>query len=167
MVSRWIGSVAVGLVVLLGATGCSFITPQGTTTEYGAGVGVNVDGVGPLAVRNVLIVALENGHRGNLIAAIVNNTAEDHVLHVQVEENSSADLDILVPAESTVSFGEKAGLEDPPLIVGLNAIPGSMVPMYFQAGHAPGTLLNVPVLDGCLDYLKGLEPGGLPNTSGC
>lgn len=78
---------------------------------------------------------------------------------IQVGQSSGAYLEISVPAESTVSFGQHPSLEDPPLIEGLGALPGSMVPMYFQAGGSTGIVEDVPVLNGCLSYLRGLEPG--------
>lgn len=159
---------AVLTALLVSTTGCGFFVEQLGQERFpsdpdvyrsSAGEGVNIEGVGPLAVRNVLVVANVSGTRGNLIAAIVNETDEDHVLHIEVGDSSGADLEINVPAESTVSFGQYSWLEDPPLLEGLGALPGSMVPMYFQSGGSAGIVEDVPVLNGCLSYLRGLEPG--------
>lgn len=160
---------------LLGVTGCVFSVDQGqdrfpADTEIyrdSAGDGVNIAGVGPLSVRNVLVVANEAGTEGNLIAAIVNNTDEDHVLRIMVGEASDTELRIPVPAETTVSFGQRRGLDDPPLIENLDAVPGSTVRMYFQAGDAEGVVENIPVLDECLDYLDGLEPRDRSEADDC
>jgi hypothetical protein len=153
--------------LLIATTGCGFFVDQGTARfpanpdvyRFSAGDGVNIEGVGPLAVRNVLVVANVSGTRGSLVAAIVNETDQDHVLHIEVGGGSDADLSISVPAETTVSFGQHAWLEDPPLIDGLDALPGAMVPIYFQAGESEGVVEEIPVLNDCLSYLRGLEPG--------
>lgn len=169
--SAWVRRTVLGTflsVLLLAITGCGFFAEQPgqerfpadpDVYRFSAGDGVNVEGVGPLAVRNVLVVANADGTRGNLVAAIVNQTDEDHVLHIEVGESSGVDLHINIPATSTVSFGQYPWLEDPPLIEGLDALPGSMVPIYFQAGESEGTFEDVPVLNGCLSFLRGLEPG--------
>lgn len=124
-----------------------------------AGDGIAVEGLGPLAVTNVLVVANEAGTQGHLIAAIVNNTDEEHVLHVEVGDDTTTTLRIEVPAESTVSYGERESLDEPPLIERLDAVPGSMVSMHFRVGESAPVSEEVPVLNGCLDYLEGLEPG--------
>jgi hypothetical protein len=157
---------ALFFAVLFGATGCGMLVDQ-NAYRSSAGDGVNIEGVGPLSVRNVLVVADEEGGVGQLIAAIVNSTDEDHVLHIEVGEDSPATLEIPVPADSIVSFGQRGDLEDPPLIEGLDAVPGSTVRMYFQAGEAEGTVEDVPVLDGCLGYLRGLEPGERRQLADC
>lgn len=166
--NRLLSGAAVVLAVMLTTTGCGFLAEMGTSKPYTrSGVGVNIHDVGPLEIRNVLIVATEDGTEGNLIAAIVNPTDERQVLHVRVGEDSSAALDIPVPANSTVSFGEKDSLEDPPLIEGLGALPGAMVAVSFQVGDEEGVLRQIPVLDGCLPYLEGLEPDGRRTPGEC
>lgn len=153
-------------VCLLTATGCGASEEQSPRFEgdpdvyrYSAGDGVNIEGVGPLAVRNVLVVANEEGTEGNLVAAIVNESDADQVLTIEVGEVSSPQLTIDVPAGETISYGESDSLADAPLIENLGAIPGSTVAMTFQAGDADPVTEQVPVLGDCLPYLDGLEPG--------
>lgn len=161
------GAVAAALTMcLLSATACSFLAEEGQPRfegdndvyRYSAGDGVNISGVGPLSVRNVLVVANEEGTMGNLVAAIVNNTPDDHVLTIDVGDEPSPDLSIDVPAETTISYGDRDTLEDAPLIEDLSAIPGSTVAMTFQAGNSEPVTEQVPVLGDCLPYLDGLEP---------
>lgn len=165
---RFLAGVAVCVAVAMGTTGCSLVAEIGTNKPYSrSGVGINIEDVGPLELRNVLIVANEDGSKGNLIAAIINNTDDNHVLHVRVGEGSSAELNIPVPAETTVSFGHQGNLEDPPLIEGLGALPGSTVQLHFQAGDAEGTIQHILVLNGCLPFLEGLEPDGRRTPGEC
>jgi len=140
--------------VLLGTTGCTFITPQSTKIEYSASDGVNVaDTDGPLKVRNAMIIATEDGSTGNLVAAIVNTTKQNAVLTVELE--GIAPLTVRVGAGDTLSLGTNA---EPVLIEGLDTKPGATVEMYFQSGDATGAAAEVPVLDGTLPYYADLVP---------
>ena len=159
MNSRLTASVALGAAVLLGTTGCAFITPQGTTVQYSPSDGVTIPDSGPLKVRNALIVSEEDGGPGNMIAAVVNETDESHTLHIELGEGASAqEITVRVPARSAVSLGNPAG-DTPPLeIDAVDGPPGATVPVYFQSGDAEGVLWQVPVLDGALDYYGELLP---------
>lgn len=154
MKSRLVASAAVSAVVLLGATGCTFITPQSTTTEYAASDGINVPSSdGPLDVRNVFIVATEDGSTGNLVAGIVNPTDAGETLTVQVRDLDP--LSVRVGPGDTLSLGADA---EPLRIDDLDTLPGETVEIYFQSGDATGTTADVPVLDGTLPYYTDLVP---------
>lgn len=157
MKSRLVASAALSAIVLLGATGCTFISPQATTIEYAASDGVNVpDSDGPLDVRNALVIATEDGSTGNLVAAIVNPTDERATLTISLADGEP--LTVTVPAGKTVSLGA----DDEPLrLADLDSIPGSTVEIYFQSGDSTGTKVEVPVLDGSLPYYKDLVPAGV------
>ena len=155
MKSRLVASAAISALVLLGATGCTFITPQSTKVEYSGSDGVNIsDENGPLAVRNAFIVANEDGSVGNFIGAVVNPTQEKATLTIAVEGN---DFTVTVPAGDRVSFGADA---EPLRIVDLNAKPGATIEMHFQSGDSVGVKTQVPVLDGSLPYYADLVPSG-------
>ena len=86
MKSRLVASAAISALVLLGATGCTFITPQSTEVQYSASDGVNVsDSDGPIDVRNAFIVANEDGSVGNFVAAVVNPTTEKATLTMTID----------------------------------------------------------------------------------
>ena len=154
MKSRLVASAALSALVLLGATGCTFITPQSTEIEYPASDGVNVsDPDAPIDVRNVLIVANEDGSVGNLIAAFVNPTDEKVTVTITLEGIDA--LTVTVPAGDTVSLGADA---DPLRIVDLDTMPGATVEMHFQSGESTGVKAEVPVLDGALPYYADLVP---------
>ncbi|MDQ0728652.1 DNA modification methylase [Microbacterium sp. W4I20] len=162
MKSRLVASAALSALVLLGATGCTFISPQATTIEYSASDGVNVsDADGPLDVRNAFIVATEDGSVGNFIGAIVNPTGESATIRIALA--GSEPFTITVPAGKTVSLGAEDG-EDPLRIVDLDTIPGATVEMHFQSGDSTGVKTDVPVLDGSLPYYADLVPEMVTST---
>src|SRR5690606_23633039 len=105
--SRLVASAAISALVLLGATGCTFITPQSTEIKYSASDGINIpDSDGPLEIRNAMIIATEDGSTGNLVAAIVNPTKQAEVLTVELE--GAEPLTVRVGAGDTLSLGANA-----------------------------------------------------------
>lgn len=167
MKSRLLASLAIGAAVVIGTTGCSMLAPQGTTVQYSPSDGLNVPNTaGPLLVRNALIVANKDGSKGNLVAAIVNDTDSSAVLNIEVGEGTAAvTKTVRVPAGVTKSLGGESveGVEnlegvDPLLITGLEMRPGSTVSVYFQSGDGQGARVALPVLDGTLAHLTPLAP---------
>jgi hypothetical protein len=164
--TRLFASLAVGAAVVLGTTGCNLIAPQATTIEYSASDGVNVPESGPLQVRNALIVADDEGTAGNLVAAIVNDTAETQTLRLEVGEGSDViRASVNVPAGRTLSLGDLANDVEPLPLEGFEGAPGSTVPVFFQSGDGEGALIQVPVLDGALEYLSPLAPTPTPTSA--
>ena len=155
MKSRLVASAALSALVLLGTTGCTFLTPQATSIDpYNVSDGVNIpDSEGPLDIRNALVIATEDGSTGNLIAAIVNTTDRAETLTVEIDGLDP--LTIRVGAGDTVSLGANA---EPLRIDGLDTPPGATVEMYFQSGDATGSVSAVPVLDGSLREYADLVP---------
>lgn len=155
MKSRLVASAAISALVLLGATGCTFISPQATTIEYSASDGVNVsDSDGPIDVRNAFIVATEDGSTGNFVAAVVNPTGDEATLTITIDGLDP--MTVTVPANRTISFGAEG--EEPLRIDGLDTMPGATLEMHFQSGDGAGTKAEVPVLDGSLSYYSDLVP---------
>ena len=160
MKSRLAASVALSALVLTGATGCTFITPQATTIGYSASDGVNIaNDSGPVAVRNAMVIADETGMLGNLVAGLVNGTDEDAV--VTIELQGLEPFEVEVGAGETVSLGAN----EEPLLLDSNEAegeplfaPGSTVEIYFQSGDGTGAAASVPVLDGALPYYADLVP---------
>ncbi|WP_417510976.1 DNA modification methylase [Microbacterium sp.] len=155
MKSRLVASAALSALVLLGTTGCTFLTPQATSIDpYNVSDGVNVpDSEGPLDIRNAMVIATEDGSTGNLIAAIVNTTDKAEVLTIEIE--GLEPLTVRVGAGDTVSLGATT---DPLRIDDLDTMPGATVPMYFQSGDATGSVTEIPVLDGTLPEYADLVP---------
>jgi len=152
--SRLVASAAISALVLLGATGCTFITPQSTEIQYSASDGVNIaDTDGPLEIRNAMIIATEDGSTGNLVAAIVNPTDKAATLTVEIEGLDP--LTVRVGADDSISLGANA---EPLRIDDLDTMPGATIKVYFQSGDATGAAADVPVLDGSLSYYADLVP---------
>ncbi|MDQ1175324.1 DNA modification methylase [Microbacterium sp. SORGH_AS_0421] len=167
MKTRLIASIAVGAAVVLGTTGCNILAPQATTIDYSASDGVNVPAdSGPLHIRNAMIVADEDGTTGNFVAAIVNDTTDVLTLKLEVGEGATAvPASVTVPANRTLSLGDLANGVEPLRLDDIDAAPGSTVPVYFQSGNGQGALIQVPVLDGALEYLAPLAPSPEASTS--
>jgi hypothetical protein len=147
--SRLIASLALGAAIALGTTGCAFITPVSTSVPYSPSDGMNVPVTsGPLQVRNALVVANEDGTKGNLVAAIINDTDTAETLNLDFD--SSGSKRIRVPAHSTVSLGAQG--TDPLPIANLGTKPGQTVPITFQSGDATGVTVMIPVLSAVGDY---------------
>jgi len=165
--TRLIASIALGAAVVLGTTGCNILAPQATTIDYSASDGVNVPAdSGPLHIRNAMIVANDDGTTGNFVAAVVNDTTEPLTLRLEVGEGSSAvRSSVNVLANRTLSLGDLADGVQPLRLDDIDAVPGSTVPVYFQSGDGQGALIQVPVLDGALEYLAPLAPSPEPSFS--
>ena len=152
---RRLAPVALAAAVVLGATGCSMISPQATTIAYSPADGVTVPASGPLKVRNALLVANDAGTQANFLAAVINDTADAETLLVSVDGKTQR---LRVPASSTVSLGFDGA--DPILFTGLDSKPGSDVEVSFQSGDGETVVQDLPVLDGTLSYLADFVPAG-------
>lgn len=157
MNSRRLASLALGAAIVLGATGCSMVSPQATTIPYSPSDGANVPASGPLQVRNALVVADESGSTGNFLAAIVNDTDAVETLNIGVNGKIAT---VRVPARTVVSLGVD-GVE-PLLIEGLGVAPGDNVEIAFQSGDGTGVEQAIPVLDGTLPQYAEFVPVAVP-----
>lgn len=153
MNSRLLTSLALGVTLVLGTTGCSMITEHATTIPYSAADGVNIPDSSALQVRNALLVADETGASANFLAAVVNDTDSAETLLVGLDGETQR---VRVPARSAVSLGFDGA--DPLLFTGVDSAPGTNVELTFQSGDGEGVAYLVPVLDGTLDYLADFVP---------
>lgn len=165
MKSRLIASIAVGAAVVVGATGCSMISPQGTIgigDAYSPAGGINVPDHGaPLQVRNAVVVVNDDGTVGNLVAAIANTTGAAHTLNVEVSDAGISDT-VSVRPHSIVSLGDG---RKPLRLDGIDAPAGSTLQISFQSGDATPVEVEVPVLDGTDDTFRRFVPRPTPAPS--
>lgn len=140
---------------MLGAAGCNMIAPQATTIPYSPAEGVNIPESGPLAVRNALLVANDDGTAANFLAAIVNDTDQAETLNVGIGGDTQT---VRVPARTSISLGYDG--QEPLLFDGIGSAPGTYVAATFQSGTGSGVEQSVPVLDGTLPYLADFVPAG-------
>jgi len=166
--SRRLAPFAVIAAVLIGTTGCNLTAPQATTIQYQPAEGVNADS-GYIEVRNAVVVS-EDGVEGNLLGAFINQGEDPQIVTIQYGEGAGiATETIRIPALSSVSLGADVPSSatdgesilfdaEPILLTDIDTPPGATMPVYFQAGDAEGELVQVPVLDGQLDYLAPFVP---------
>ncbi|MBS1907241.1 MAG: DNA modification methylase [Actinobacteria bacterium] len=161
MKSRLAASIALSALVIVGATGCSMISPQATTIDYSASDGANVPKSGPIEVRNAFVVVDEAGTTGNLIAGLVNTTADAATIHISI--GGGVSQSVRIPAHKSVSLG---GDDAAPLTFeNLDTKAGAIIEVYFQSGDAEGIKYGIPVLDGTLPYYSKLVPTPQPSPA--
>lgn len=140
LLNRKFAAVAIAASVLMGTTGCTFISPVATMKVYTPGDGTDVN-LGDVAARNIFILVAPSGQTA-LFGSLVN-------------QGDSASVAELTIAGQTYSFNLAAGEK---LDVGYNgqnalslgaltAQAGSLVDVTFKAG-AESADKTVPVLDG-------------------
>lgn len=158
MKSRSLASLALGAVIVLGATGCGAITPMATTIEYSAGDGVNVPlpDDAPVDILNALIFKGEDGSDGNFVAALVNKGDSAETVTLDWGTGTAA---ISVPAGEVVSLG---ATDSPHLLPNVLEPIGATIPVVFQVGDTEPITQNVQVMSDELEQYAGLAPTPLP-----
>lgn len=145
-------ALSLGLVTV---TGCGYITPQQTTHQYTASDGVLAD-LGPLQLRNFLIVSAGEDRPGRLLGAVYNSSSQDVKLTVNGAEGSQTEVS--VKANSHTLLNEST---DEALLSTSGGIAGSLVPVKItESGTNVNKTIDVPVLDGTLEEYKNYVPGG-------
>ena len=156
MKSRRLASLALVAAVLVGTSGCTLISPQATLIPYAPADGVNAH-TGDVAVRNALVVS-DDGIDGNFLAAFVNESTDPVTLRVEYGEGSDkTELTVRLAAREAISLGMD-GENDPLPFPDIDTMPGATMPVYFQAGDAEGSLVEVPILTGETSYLEPFVP---------
>ncbi|GAA2175105.1 hypothetical protein GCM10009784_16170 [Arthrobacter parietis] len=141
------------VLALLGATGCSAVNEQATTIEYSASDGI-VDRVGPVLLRNILIITSDEGEPGTLLGTLFNES--DSPVQVTIDgenENSQVTID----ANGKYVFEDEVG--DDGILEGISEIPGALVDLEFTV-NSESESIRVPVLDGTLEEYREFVPGG-------
>ncbi|WP_425256449.1 MULTISPECIES: hypothetical protein [unclassified Pseudarthrobacter] len=148
-------------ISLLSVAGCGYINPQQTTHQYSSSDGIRAD-VGPLQLRNILIVSTGGDEPGRVIGAVYNSSSEDVKLTITGAEGS--ETQIPVPAKSHTLLNESA---DEAILDTTGDIPGSLVDVKVveDATNVEQTV-RVPVVDGTLpEYQPYLPEGSTPTET--
>ena len=153
MKRRALASVALGAAVLLGTTGCNMLAPQATTIHYSAAEGMNVpDATAPVAVRNAFFVVNDADHsQANLVAVFVNNSSE--AASVTVQYDGAGGTLTFAPHEA-----RSYGIDGQNLTVTGDFNLGGTAKTTFQTNDAEPVTVDLPVLNGDLDYLESAVP---------
>lgn len=148
-------TVAAGIAatVLLTATGCSLVSPQATTLEYSAADGI-VEDLGPLELRNILLVSPSEGKPGTLLGTVFNTSSSDVQLTIDGDTESAT---ITVPGNGKFVF-EDEDTEDGTL-AGISERPGALVDLPFTVNSQTKDI-KIPVLDGTFERYQEFVPGG-------
>jgi hypothetical protein len=145
---------------LLGLTGCGYTNPPQTALQYTASDGIHAD-VGPVQLRNMLIVASDENQPGRVIGAIYNSSSED--IRVSLNGAAGARAEVDVDMNSSTLLNEST---DPVLLSTAGGIPGSLVDITVtEDGTNTTQTIKVPVLDGTLPEYAPYLPGGRPTPT--
>ncbi len=144
--ARAAASVVLAGALLVGTTGCTFISTQATLIQYDPSDGVGVD-VGNVHVRNAIALINDDGRAVSLMITLVNSGSE--IANVTLQYKSGGETTTItksVRAGDVASYGTTT--DDTQIIV-LNpgVAAGQLFPVYIQYGDNEGKELLVPVLD--------------------
>lgn len=144
--SRTARLAAVAAVAGLALGGCSAFSPQTTQNiTYAPSDGVQGE-VGPVLVRNAIVLTAEEGAPGSLVTALFNTSDQPVQLIVDVQDGAGTQTLDLAAGEN-LSLGPQA--EEQVFVEGLDVMPGLTTEVTFIGGDS-SLNLRVPVLDGTL-----------------
>ncbi len=177
--ARVLVSVAVAASIALGATGCEFMSPAHTKEIKQITDGVNVT-TGSIDIRNALLIS-DDGDGARFLGTLVNTSGDDDVtLSIEVGGDTQT---VQVPANSRVDLANAAGGTSDDSVQGsdgqgsqvaegrdvlfdqADAVPGSLVKVYFSYSGAEGVSANVPVLTSALEEYQTLAPTPTPSST--
>ena len=152
---------AAALGVSLLTPGCGYITPQQTSHQYSASDGIRA-GLGPLQLRNMLIVSEGEDKPGRLIGAVYNSSSKDVKLTVNGAKGSQTEVP--VKANSYTLLNKDS---DEAILSTSGGKPGSLVDVKIsENGTNVASTVKVPVLDATLpEYKEYLPAGSSPSPS--
>jgi hypothetical protein len=139
-------------VALLGATGCSFVSPQATTFEYAPSDGIEAQ-VGDAELLNLLLVSKAPSSAGRFLGSVFNDSPDPLEVVITIEGASTR---VTVPAGGRLELGEPANEH---VIPDTGSFPGGLAEATIQAGEV-SLDEQIPVLDGTLEAYRPYVPGG-------
>lgn len=142
------------VLVMLGVSGCSFTSEQSTTRQYSPSDGI-VEDVGPVLLRNLLIVGRDDGTEGRFVGTVFNTSDEPVDLSISAGSTSTS---ITIDGQGEFRFEEET--TDDGTLQGLKDIPGSLLDVDFEVEGGEEATYRVPVLDGTLEEYREFVPGG-------
>jgi hypothetical protein len=151
-------AVAIGL---LSVTGCGYINAQQTTEQYSASDGTRED-LGPLQIRNFMIVSTGEDKPGRVIGAIYNSSSSDVKLTINGAGGSQTQVSVKPNSYTLLNNST-----DPAILSSTGAIPGSLSEVSIsEDGTNQNAKVRVPVLDATLpEYKEYLPEGSEPTVS--
>lgn len=155
-------SIALAVLVVVGTSACTFMTPQSTVEIAKANIadGINAT-VGSIDVRNAMLLT-GDGKTASFLVNFVNTSDNGIMVRVQYEgsDHTKVNKNVFVNPGSVKSLG---GVDGPQLVfdnIGTNA--GALLPVFIQYDEVTGQQLRVPVLNGTQAEYKDLLPSATP-----
>lgn len=147
-------------LVLATMTGCGYINPQQTSEQYSAADGIRAD-LGPLQLRNMLIVSAGEDKPGRLIGAVYNSSSQD----VKLTVNGAKGSQTQVPVKAN-SYTLLNNSTDEAMLSTTGGNAGSLVDLKVtENGTNVTKTVKVPVLDASQAEYKDYLPAGEPTGS--
>lgn len=145
---------------LLSVTGCGYINAQQTTEQYSASDGTATE-LGPLKLRNMMIIADGEDKAGRVIGAVYNSSAND--VKLTINGAGGSQTQVPVKKNSYVLLNESS---DPAILSTAGGKPGSLVEVTIREdGTNKDAKFKVPVLDSTIVDYKSFLPTAEPTTS--
>lgn len=146
---------------LLSVTGCGYINPQQTSAQYAASDGTQAN-VGPLQLRNMMIISAGADKPGRVIGAVYNSSSQD--VKLTIIGSGGSQTQVPVKQNSYTLLNEST---DEAILSSTGGAPGSLVEVSIsEDGTNQSTKFKMPVLDGTIpDYKQYLPKGSEPTGS--
>ena len=146
---------------LLSVTGCGYINPQQTSEQYSASDGTRED-LGPLQIRNFMIVSTGEDKPGRVVGAVYNSSSSD--VKLTINGAGGSQTQVSVKQKSYTLLNEST---DPAILSSTGANPGSLSEVTIsEDGTNQTAQVKVPVLDATLpEYKEYLPAGSEPTVS--
>jgi hypothetical protein len=145
---------------LLALTGCGYVNAQQTSHQYASSDGIRAD-VGPVQLRNMLIVSAGENQPGRVIGAVYNSSSKD--VKVTLKGAEGAQTEVPVKKNSYTLLNQSA---DAAILSTSGGKPGSLVDVQVtEDGTNVNKTVKVPVVDGTLKEYAAYLPGGAPSKS--
>jgi hypothetical protein len=150
---------------LLSVTGCGYINPQQTSEQYSASDGTRTD-LGPLQLRNMMIISDGEDKPGRVIGAVYNVSSRD--VKLTISGAGSAQTEISVKKNSYALLNDDS--TDEAILSTTGVKPGSVAELSIREdGTNQNAKFKVPVLDGTIvdykQYLPSSAPTGGTDTA--
>lgn len=143
--ARAAASVVLAGALLVGTTGCTFISTQATLIQYDPSDGIGTD-VGNVQVRNAIALINSDGRAVSLMITLVNSGTRTANVNMQYQSGGEKTTTTKsVNPGKVATYGTTT--DDTQIIIlnpGVKA--GELFPVYIQYGDREGKELLVPVM---------------------
>ena len=143
-------AVTIAASMLLGTSGCTFLSPVASRIEYAPADGSQVD-LETVKIRNFVYVT--NGTVSAISGSIVNPSLEPKIVRIQYTDaavNEAKEVTFTVNAGQRVDLGYNGGQA---LAINLGGKAGGVVRINVSEGSVTEEM-RIPVLDGTFEFYK-------------